>query len=440
MNVDERGEIMNKIISILKNECQIESKATLILSVSGGVDSMVLLSMLTKSPYQIAVVHFNHQKRYQSLIEKDLVKAYCEKNEIPFHYYTISVKTGNFHHQAHQMRNFYLNEVAKMYQTPYILTAHHLDDLFENILIKLTRGSNLLGYAGMQMIHHDHEFTYIKPLLTMSKEEIIAYAAEHHIEYLQDESNNEDYYLRNRYRHAVVPIMKQENEKLLDQVMQYNKQVTHAFEFIRKTTQSIMKKDHVIHIPHFVTYDEAIQDDIIAYLIENEHLTLSFEIIQKIKKILLSKKPNQMFKLSKDHVFIKAYDQAYIKVLSVVKAIRIKVAEGENNLLNMAIFTFLPKTETNTEEFTKLCYNKLAFPLWLRHREDGDLLAFDYGHKKLKKLLIDAKVPNEERKKLWVLTDNDDRILWVENYYLNQTLGDAKTLYFQFKGETKHAK
>lgn len=431
---------MNKIIAILKNELQIAPKSTLILSVSGGVDSMVLLSMLTKSPYQIAVVHFNHQKRDQSIIEKDLVKAYCETNQIPFHYYTISIKAGNFHHQAHQMRNYYLNEVARMYQTPYILTAHHLDDLFENVLIKLTRGSNLLGYAGMQMMHQDHEFTYIKPMLYMSKDDIYHYASEHDVKYLQDESNNEDYYLRNRYRHAVVPIMKQENEKLLDQVAQYNKQITYAFEFIRKTTKSLMKKDHMIKISQYVTYDEAIQDDIIAYMIESEHLTLNYEIIQKIKKLLLSKKPNQMFKLSKDHAFVKAYDQAYIKTLSVVKPIKIKVAEGENNLLNMAIFTFLSKTDTNTEEFTKLCYNKLAFPLWLRHREDGDLLAYAYGHKKLKKLLIDQKVPNEERKKLWVLTDNDDRILWVENYYLNQTLGESKTIYFQLKGVKKHAK
>ncbi|MFH0767065.1 MAG: tRNA lysidine(34) synthetase TilS [Bacillota bacterium] len=424
---------MNLIIPLLKTELKISPKSTLILSVSGGVDSMVLLSVLLNSLYKLVVVHFNHLKRDESVIEKDLVESFCQKNEIPFHYYTISIKSGNFHHQAHQMRIHYLNEVAHLYKTPYILTAHHLDDLFENILIKLTRGSNLLGYAGMQLIHSDDKFTYVKPLLYTSKQEIYEYAEINHIPFLSDGSNEENYFLRNRYRHAVVPIMKQENEQLLDQIMQYHHQITHAFDLIRKTTKAMINKDMIIPVDQFIHYDEAIQDDTIAYIIEQHKLTLSYEIIQKIKKMLLSKKPNQIFKLSKDHSFIKAYQQAYVKQLSSIKPIRIKVKEGKNKLLNMAIFTFLQKTEANTEEFFKLCYNKLAFPLWLRHREDGDLLAYEYGHKKLKKLLIDLKIPDEERKKLWVLTDNDNHILWVEKYYTNKTLGNSNTLYFQMK-------
>ncbi len=431
---------MNRIIPLIKNELKIEPKSTLILSVSGGGDSMVLLSILTNGPYNIVVVHFNHLKRDESVIEKDLVRNYCQTHEIPFHYYTISVNSGNFHHQAHKMRIYYLSEVANLYKTSYILTAHHLDDLFENILIKLTRGSNLLGYAGMQLMHSDGKYTYVKPLLYTSKEDIISFATKNNISYLDDSSNEENYYLRNRYRHAIVPIMKQENENLLDQIKQYNQQVTHAFNFIRKTTKSLFKDDMIINVEQYKSYDEAIQDDIIAYFIESEHLTLSNDIIQKIKKLLLSKKPNQVFKLSKDHSFVKAYNEAYIKTLSLIKPVRIKLQEGENNLLNMAIFTFFHNSDAITEEFSKLCYNKLAFPLWIRHREDGDLLAFEYGHKKLKKLLIDLKIPNEERKKLWVLTDNDDHILWVQNYYTNQTLGESKVLFFQLKGVKKHAK
>ncbi|MBN2300765.1 MAG: tRNA lysidine(34) synthetase TilS [Acholeplasmataceae bacterium] len=430
---------MNKVITLLKTELKINQKSTLILSVSGGVDSMVLLTMLTNSPYRIVVVHFNHLKRNESIIEKDLVEKYCKTHEIPFHYYTISIKAGNFHHQAHQMRNHYLNEVAHLYKTPYILTAHHADDLFENVLIKLTRGSNLLGYAGMQLMHSTDGLTYIKPLLYTSKEEIYTFAEKNNVQYLVDSSNEENFYLRNRYRHAVVPIMKQENANLLEQITQYNKQITHAFDYIRNTTKSLIKKDMIIPVDKYKLYDEAIQDDVIAYLIESEHLTLSYEIIQKIKKILLSNKPNQIYKLSKNHSFIKAYHEAYIKTLSLIKPVKIKIKEGENDLLNVAIFTFFQKTDVNTEDFIKLCYNKLAFPLWIRHREDGDLLAYEYGHKKLKKLLIDLKIPNEKRKNLWVLTDNDNRILWVENYYVNQTLGDSNTIYFKLKGVRKNA-
>ncbi len=430
---------MNKIVPILKNELKILPKSTLILSVSGGVDSMVMLSLLQEGPYNIVVVHFNHLKRDASIIEKDLVESYCQRHEIPFHYYAISIKSGNFHHKAHQMRMHYLNEAAKLNKTPYILTAHHLDDLFENVLIKITRGSNLLGYAGMQLMHTDHQFIYIKPLLYTSKEEIVEYAQANKVPFLADESNEENNYLRNRYRHAVVPIMKQENEQLLEQIKLYHHQITNAFEFIRKTTKSLLKDDLIIHLEQYKTCDDAIKDDMVAYLIEHHNLPLSNEAIQKIKKMLLSSKPNQIFKLNKEYALIKAYDKAYIKKLSSIKPVKIKVKEGVNDLLNMAIFTFSLKSEANTEDFIKLCYNKLAFPLWIRHREDGDLLAFEYGHKKLKKLLIDLKIPNEERQKLWVLTDKDNHILWVEKYYINQTLGDSNTLYFQLKEVKKHA-
>ncbi|MBU1093902.1 MAG: tRNA lysidine(34) synthetase TilS [Firmicutes bacterium] len=430
---------MNKIIPLLKNELKIPSKSTLILSVSGGVDSMVMLSLLLQSTYNIVVVHFNHLKRDASVIEKDLVETFCQKNKIPFHYYTISVKNGNFHHQAHQMRFFYLNEVATLYKTPYILTAHHLDDLFENVLIKLTRGSNLLGYAGMQIIHSDHQFTYVKPLLYTSKQTIEEYASIHKVPFLSDESNEENFYLRNRYRHAIVPIMKQENDQLLEQIKLYHNQITNAFEFIRKTTKSLIKDDMIITIDQYKTYDDAIKDDMVAYLVEHHNLPLSNDVIHKIKKMLSSNRPNQVYKLNKEYAFIKAYDVAYIKKMSPIKPVKFKVKEGDNNLLNMAIFTFLLKSEAITEDFTKLCYNKLAFPLWIRHREDGDLLAFDYGHKKLKKLLIDLKIPYEERKNLWVLSDNNDQILWVEKYYRNQTLGDTNSLYFQLKEVKKHA-
>jgi tRNA(Ile)-lysidine synthase len=430
---------MKHIITLLKNELKISTKFPLIVSVSGGMDSMALLSMLIQSSYEIIVVHFNHLKRDESIIEKDLVESYCKKNEIPFHYYTIKVTEGNFHHQAHLLRTHYLCEVARMYKTPYILTAHHLDDLFENILIKITRGSNLLGYAGMQIMHSDEEFTYIKPLLYTEKKDIQHYVLSNSIPYLDDSSNEANYYLRNRYRHAVVPVMKQENDHLLDQVKQYHHQVTAAFEFIRNTTKSKIKENMIIPVEEFKTWDEAIKDDSIAYLIEHYELTLTTEIIQKIKKMILSKRPNPSFKLNKDYAFIKTYKEAYIKSVKAIEQVKIEIKEGKNKILNMAIFTFLNKSSSNTADFNKLCYNKLAFPLWLRHREDGDLLTYDYGHKKLKKLFIDHKVPMEERNNLWVLTDNDGNILWVEKYYLNQTLGYDNNLYFKYEEVKKNA-
>jgi len=430
---------MKSITHLLNKELHIPTKYPLVLSVSGGIDSMSLVSMLLDSGYRLIIVHFNHLKRDESIIEKDLVESFAQKHHLAFHYYTIDVLDGNFHHQAHLLRTHYLKEVAKLYQTPYILTAHHLDDLFENILMKLTRGSNLLGYAGMQMMHQDGDFVYVKPLLYTSKNELVDYATEYHVLYLNDSSNEDNYYLRNRYRHAIVPVMKQENENLLEQIKQYHLQLSSAFHFIRKTTIKQIPSSMIIDLSLFSSWDPVLQDDTIAYLIEHHDISFTFETVSKIKSMLLSSKPNQSYELGREYRFIKAYREAYITSTANPKSTRIELTPDSTIIENVAVFTFSYNSDAVTEEFIKLCYNELAFPLWLRHREEGDQLAYTYGHKKLKKLFIDLKIPMEQRQKLWVLTDSNNQILWVEHHYINQTLGNDKTLYFTIKEDKKHA-
>lgn len=426
---------MKHVIDLLNQYPKNLKDKPIILAVSGGVDSMVLCHLLVTNHYHIHVLHFNHQKREQSHIEAKLVEKFCGEYHIPFHYIKLDIAhDGNFHHQAHILRHHHLIQLAKQEKTPYMMTAHHADDLLESILIKLTRGSNLLGYAGMQYSYTKHNMTIIKPLLYTSKQEIINYANTHKIAYMNDASNEENTYLRNRYRHAISPIMKQENPKLLDQIIKYHEQLTDAFQFIRKQSISFISH-HQIDLASYRQLDTVLQNDIIAYLLEQKDIEINYEKIQAIRSMLINQAPNQSYRLNHKYICVKAYNHAFIEPLSPVKPVFIEVKKGENVLPNMKIFTFLNETPINTEEFTKLCYNKLAFPLWLRHRLDGDKLAYNYGHKKLKKLLIDKKIPMKKRDQLWVLTDNNNQILWVENYYLNQTLGQDYTLYFKSKGE-----
>ncbi len=429
---------MEKEITRLLINYGISKRDLLILSISGGIDSMSMLDFFVRQNYNVEVVHFNHQKREQSAQEADLIKHYCATHSIPYHYYTIDIDEGNFHHQAHMLRQQYLHDVAKVSKSSYVLTAHHLDDLLESILIKLTRGSNILGYAGMQPYHIDKHVKFVKPLLYISKEQIKEYAVAHEVAYLDDESNDSEAYLRNRYRHAIVPIMKQENSHLLIQAKQFHHQLSTAFHFIRKTSIAYLNHGSSLDIPSFLELDNAIQDDVIAYLLESYHIQLSYEKIQTLKNILHTNAPNKTYRINHDHFFVKHYNKAEIKLLEPIPDVLIKVAEGDTKLPNMAIFTFFSNSFINTEEMEKLCYNKLAFPLWLRYRKDGDMLSYNYGHKKLKKLLIDEKVPMLTRNQLWLLTDSNGEILWVQDYYINETLGNENKLYFKLK-ENNHA-
>lgn len=429
---------METILNTLKSHMTLNKKTTLIISVSGGSDSMALLHALSLSPAKIVVVHFNHMLREQSRHEADMVESFAKAHGHSYHYYTLELDKKNFQHQAHHMRRHYLKEVARIYQTPYILTAHHLDDLLESILMKLTKGSNLLGYAGMQYLHEKEGYTFIKPLLYVDKKSILTYLKTHQVPYMEDASNQEDTYLRNRYRHTITPIMKQENPNLLEQAQAFHYQLTHAFNYIRKQTIAYLNGSEELDLETFLKLDQAIKDDVIIYLVELKHLKINQRTLIKIQEMLASNKPNQSYQLSADLHFIKAYNKAHIKPLLSDSDTKIILNEGLTRYKNMSIFTFLQDSSVVTEEFSKLCYNKLAFPLFLRHKNEGDLLAYDYGHKKLKKLMIDLKIPTEKRKKIWVLTDSNDCILIVDGIYINQTLGATHTLYFHIT-EDPHA-
>jgi tRNA(Ile)-lysidine synthetase-like protein len=425
---------MQKLIRQFKKEINIDFSKKLIVSVSGGVDSMVLMDFLRRLKLNIVIVHFNHQVRGQSIDEANMVRDYAEKYCLPFNYFKLDLNlTSDFQNKARNLRRKHLEDVAKRNQTPYIVTAHHLDDLLETILIKITRGSSLDGYSGMEQISQQGEFIYVKPFLYQQKEKFYSFAEEYDVPFMVDQSNFSDSYLRNRYRLALVPIMKQENENLLTQIEQYSKQVSAAYKFIRKNTLEFVKDSPNLNIPKFKKLDQAIQDDVIAYYLELNGINLNFRLIEKIRKVLLSKKPNQTVYLSNKYQLVKFYEKAEIKPRNEIYFKKIKASKELSPELE---FFYSTKRSTSKAITIKLSYDEIKFPLWARTREDGDILSYDYGTKKLKKLLIDSKVPMEERDKLVVITDDNNKILWIPNYYVNHTLGSKNSIYLSVNEET----
>lgn len=433
--LERTGDLMRKFARQFNQEIDIDLTKPLVVSVSGGIDSMVLLDFLRRMNLNLVVVHFNHQKRANSEKEAELVREYTEKYHLPYNYYKLNITSADFQNRARILRHRHLEEVAQRINTPYIVTAHHLDDLLETILINLTRGSNILGYAGMRLVGEIGKFTYVKPLLYHEKEALIDYAKRHHVPYMEDESNFTTEYLRNRYRLALVPIMKQENQNLLQVVKQYNLQLIAAYDAIRKQTLDFIESKDNINIPRFRQLSKAVQDDVIAYLLESNNVNLNYRLVERIRTVLLSKKPNQTVNLSNQLQLVKFYEKAEIKPATefYFKKIRIKESDSKSKI-HIDDFSYSSKRINTTQLQVRIAYEQIEFPLWARTRLDGDILEYDYGRKKLKKFLIDEKIPMEERQNLWIITDNQDRILWIPNYYINQNLGTGKSLYITFYG------
>jgi len=392
-----------------------------VLAVSGGVDSIVLFDLFVKHQYKFVVVHFNHQKRTESINDHELIEELCHRHSIPYHYIKLNIKNGNFQESSRNARYLNLEEIADFYKTKYIVTAHHLDDLAETVLMKLIRGSNLLGYSGMQAVTHIDQYIYLRPLLNYSKSDIQNYQKAYDLKYLEDHTNLEDTYLRNRMRHHVLPILKDEND-VLNHFKNFSHQSYLAADFIRAQSKKFLNLDLSFNLDAFNLLHEAVKMDIISLVFETLTIDKTFIKINTILKQLASKKPNISITLSKDFNMVKTYNHVYIEQTHK------KSSETEVNRL------MISHNKVDLQlNWVELCYNKLDFPIQLRHRTNGDKLSFTYGRKKLKDFLIDKKIPLAERNKLQIIVDSSGTILWIPGLYLNETLGRDHKIYLSIK-------
>ncbi|WP_025724949.1 tRNA lysidine(34) synthetase TilS [Acholeplasma granularum] len=405
----------------MKIKLNLDTSNTYVLAVSGGLDSMVLFDLFLKYKHKIVVVHFNHQKRSESVYDNELIEKLCKNHNVPYHYIKLNIKKGNFQDSARQLRYQFLEDIATLYRTPYIVTAHHLDDLAETIIMKLIRGSNLLGYSGMQKLTKIDEFVYLKPLLDYSKNDLETYKNTFNISFLEDSSNLEDDYLRNRIRHHIIPILKEENN-ILSHFKNFSNQAYLASDFIRSESLKFLPTNLNFSLQKFLELHLSIQYDVISLILEKVDAKRSNTKIEMILKQLNSTKPNIDITLSNNHHMIKSYDRVYIINISDEF-----YKDKPNHLMISHNKVGLPK------KYIELCYNKLNFPIQIRKRLPGDKLQFKFGTKKLKDFLIDKKIPKKSRDDLDIIVDSNQTVLWIPGIYKNETLGSNNIIYLWIK-------
>ena len=159
--------------SILNN---IKFDNNVVIGVSAGPDSMCLLDLIRKKTNKIIVCHINHNIRKESKDEEIFLYNYCKENNITFESMTINkYEENNFENEARKKRYSFSEKIMKKYDANYLFLAHHGDDLIETVLMKIARGSNLEGYAGIKEIANFKEYKIIRPLLPYNKEDILKY-------------------------------------------------------------------------------------------------------------------------------------------------------------------------------------------------------------------------------------------------------------------------
>lgn len=409
----------------------------IVVSVSGGIDSLVLFNILKKLKLDLIVVNFNHQQRKESIVEANYLKKLCKKDKIPFEYFILDIdKSENFQSVASDLRKKHLISVAKKYNTDVIVTAHHLNDLAETILFKLSRGSNLLGYAGMQQSYRKNGVFFIKPLLYITKDEIKDFAKKENIKYFLDKSNLNLKYTRNKIRINVIPHLINDNPAFLNKIIEFNKSLSNAFNYIRRKTFEFLDGSSSFQNSKFSLLDKALKTDVIAFLLEEHDLNITTEKIYMILEFLKSSGPNARLDLGNNLELIKAYDTVYIDEKKEIKSFKQELYFNKENVLpNGNVIIFNNKVVKNLSNCLILCYNKKVQPLYARTRKDGDRLYFPFGHKKLKDFYIDNKIPLTERDNDILIVDKENTILAILGRYTNnhEDLKDKISLIYRRK-------
>lgn len=418
---------MEEVYNFIKNKIGLEPNDTIVVGVSGGPDSMALLYILNefkkKLDLKIVCAHVNHNKRVESEQEKIDLENYCKANNIIFEYIKIT-KWGddNFHNEARSVRYNFFEELVMNYGAKYLMTAHQGDDLIETILMRIVRGSTLKGYSGFSRIVDKGTYKIVRPLITVTKDEIMEFDKVNGIKYAIDQSNNEDHYTRNRYRHTVLPFLKHEDPKVHKKFLKYSEILLEYSDYVDKEANKVFNKVFIngnLDIDKFNELDNIIQTKIIYTILEkiygDDLLIIGAVHVELIFDLIKSNKSNSIVHLPNNVIVIKSYNELSFSFDDDESSEYEIEIDDRVNLPNGKIIEIVDECIDTTNYTIRLNSNEVKLPLYVRNRKDGDRIEVKglNGTKKVKDIFIDEKIKISDRDSWPVVLDATDKIVWI---------------------------
>lgn len=398
-----------------------------VLGLSGGPDSMCLLNLLLslKKDIKIICAHINHNIRNESKKELEFVTKYCNDLGVMIESTTFEKKSKLIDYNEQELREKryqYFENIINKHNADYLMTAHHGDDLIETILMRLTRGSNLKGYCGIQIETQKEKYKIIRPLIFTTKANIEEYNKEHNIPFVTDKTNNEDKYTRNRYRHNVLPFLKNENPNVHLKYLKFSRELSKYYQYVDKEINKEINKRYkndYLDIEKYSELDELIQIKIIEYILDKNYeknlYLVSDKHVNLILDVITNPKPNIEINLPDNLRISKSYNKVKISRIKN-KSNDYKIKLEEKTLLpNNHYIEILSNTDKTTNYYLKLNSKEISLPLYIRNRKTGDKMIVKNmkSPKKIKDIFMDSKLPKEERETQPLLVDSNDNILWI---------------------------
>ena len=391
--------MLNKLTAFIRSHEQILPGDHVICAVSGGADSVALLFGLyllrEKLQFTLAAAHFNHQLRgAESQRDEDFVRALCDRYDIPLTVGTAPVKSGKkgLEAAAREARySFFATLPGK------IATAHTADDNAETVLLHLVRGTGLSGLGGIAPVNG----SIIRPMLRITRQEVLAFLQEYCLQFIDDSSNSTDTFLRNRLRHHVIPLLKEENPRLAENLsaMALSLRQDEAFLQQAATQQSTLEVEALQQMA------PALRVRILdAFLKQNGVCEPEYRHIAMAEGLLFSQKPSARAEFPGGVTVERCYGVLRVRHQCQLEPVQL-TCPGEVVLPQLGLkVTCRPAEEViNTDDTVTLA---VSGPVWLRSRMQGDEMRLSGGTKSLKKIFIDRKIPASQRACVPVLADD----------------------------------
>lgn len=418
---------MEKAYDFLMNEVGIQYGDSIIVGVSGGPDSMALLHLMSsikkKLDIEVICAHVNHNVRKESSDEKKFVEQFCQAHNIVFESMKIEdYGDDNFHNEARSKRYHYFGKIVKKYNAKYLLTAHHGDDLIETILMRIVRGSTLRGYSGFSKIVKIDDYTVLRPLINVTKEEIFEYNQINNITFVQDASNQKDVYTRNRFRKYIVPEIKKEDPNVHHKFYKFSTTLLEYNDYIDKQVEKEIPRifpQNVLKIEEYLKEEKVIQMKIIYYILEHIYqddlMLITDSHADLLHQLIISKKPNAFVYLPNNLKAIKSYDTlTFVSEEISAEEYEIEVI-NYLNLPNGKNIEVVESCDDNSNNVCRLNSSDLKMPLRVRTRMDGDRIHVKgmLGSKKVNDIFIDSKISTQERNIWPIVVDSNNTIVWL---------------------------
>ena len=389
-----------------------------IVACSGGPDSMFLLHVLKEYGLDIVCAHVNHNLRKESIEEYEYVEKYCNDNSIIFEGTELhDLPSVNTELVAREKRYEFFKTLIDKYNAKYLFTAHHGDDLIETILMRISRGSTLNGYAGFNFITDKPNYKIVRPLIYMTKEEIENYNDNNNIPYNIDNTNFEDEHTRNRFRHKVLPFLKNENKNIHKQFIKYHNTVQSYYDYVNNLVyknKAKMFKNDILDLNQYNELDEFLKDKLLCEIIRDYYPDDLYYVgsshVNEIVKLINSDKASLTISLPRGIKIYKEYDKLIFnfKETTYNDYFYELKEENETPMGNIYIVSESNDTSNFTIRLKKDSYI-------IRNIKEGDKMTVKNmtSPKKIKDILINEKIPSNIRKKLPVLVNSSNEIVWI---------------------------